>query len=395
MSKIVRKIRPSDYWRIGEHESWFQDMAAEGLHFKKMGKFFAHFVKAEPKKMRYRIEISMKRKMKPEQIEMYEESGWDYVTKYQYFQVFSSPEERDAPEIHTDPAEQSYTLKELDKKLVSNAVFVVFAMLLIIGLMSSVWFLDGTPTYILIEGLVITQTILSLIIGYQAYNSLLAAISIRALRKNLIEGKPIDHHAPWKRHHRLNSVIALIFMIVSGLTTIVPITQLVKMDTKTLPEGSLNLPIVRLADVEQNPALVRGESEFIDNVDWGNSYSTNWSPFAPVQYESSENGLVPGELWADGSGEYSPSIETKFYQLSFPYMTDNLISDLIKRYNFDNESMEAYVETKNPHFDSLIVHVDEEFKEVFASKGKDVIYVRYYGYKDMNSVVKAIEEKLN
>ena len=141
--------------------------------------------------------------------------------------------------------------------------------------------------------------------------------------------------------------------------------------------------------------MVRGESEFIDNVDWGNSYSTNWSPFAPVQYESSENGLVPGELWADGSGEYSPSIETKFYQLSFPSMTDNLISDLIKRYNFDNESMEAYVETKNPHFDSLIVHVDEEFKEVFASKGKDVIYVRYYGYKDMNSVVKAIEEKLN
>lgn len=38
LSKIVRKWRPDDYWRIGEHESWFQDMALEGLHLKKIGK---------------------------------------------------------------------------------------------------------------------------------------------------------------------------------------------------------------------------------------------------------------------------------------------------------------------------------------------------------------------
>lgn len=34
MNKIVRRLRPSNYWRIGEHESWFQDMAAEGLYLK-------------------------------------------------------------------------------------------------------------------------------------------------------------------------------------------------------------------------------------------------------------------------------------------------------------------------------------------------------------------------
>ncbi|MEH7238045.1 DUF2812 domain-containing protein [Bacillus sp. JJ1562] len=395
MNKIVRKIRPSDFWRIGEHESWFQDMAAEGLHLKKMGKFFAHFVKGEPKKMKYRIDVSMKRKMKPEQIEMYAESGWDYVTGYQDFHVFSSPTERNAPEIHTDHAEQSFTLKELDKKLALNAGFVVVGLLLMIGMLSSIWFLDGTPTYILVEGLVVAQTILSIFIGYQAFNSLFAAISIRALRKSLIEGKPIDHHAPWKKQHRLSSVFAILFTIVAGLTAIIPFVQLVKMDTKTLPEESPNLPIVRLADIEKNPDLVRGKSEYMsDNVDWSNRYTMNWSPFAPVQYEADENGLVPGEMWEDGSGEYSPSIETRFYQLSFPAMADNLISDLIKRYNYEY-SMEDFVETQHPSFDLLIVHEDEEFKEVFASKGKDVIFVRYYGYEDMDSVVKSIEAKLN
>ncbi|MEH7224494.1 DUF2812 domain-containing protein [Bacillus sp. JJ1566] len=394
MNKIVRKIRPSDYWRIGEHESWFQDMAAKGLHLKKMGKFFAHFVKGEPKQMKYRIEVSMKKKVSPEQLEMYAESGWDYITSYQYFQVFSSPDELDAPEIHTDTTEQSFTLKELDKKLVLNAGFVVVAMLLIIGMLSSVWFLDGTPTYILVEGLVISQTILSIIIGYQAYLSLQAAISIRALRKDLIEGKSIDHHAPWKKRHRINSIIGFLFMLVAGLTAIMPITQLVKMDTKTLPETSIDLPIVRLADIEQNPSLVRGESEYMkDNVDWSNRYTSNWSPFAPVQYESDENGVVPGEMWKDGSGEYSPSITTKYYQLSLPSMADNLISDLIKRYNYDN-SLEDFVETKHPSFDHLIIHEEKDYKEVFASKGKDVIFVRYFGNADVNSVIKVIEKKI-
>jgi Protein of unknown function (DUF2812) len=395
MNKIVRKLRPSDYWRIGEHESWFADMSAKGYHFKKMGIHLAHFIKGEPKQMRYRIDVSMKRKINPEQIEMYAESGWDYVAGYQGFHVFSSPVEREAPELHTDSAEQSYTLKALDKKLASTARFVVVAVLLIMGMASSIWFLDNAPIYHLVEGTVLVQTILSIIIGYQAFNSLRAAISIRALRKKLIEGKPIDHHAPWKKHHRINTVIAFLFMVVSGLTAIVPFTQLVKMDVKTLPVESPNLPIVRLADVEQNPALARGESEYMsDNVDWSNRISYNWSPFAPVQYETDENGVVPGETWKDGSGEYSPSISTNFYQLSIPAIADNLVFDLIDWYRHEN-AVEEYVEKQHPDFDLLIVHEDEEMKEVFASKDKNVMYVRYHGYADIDSVIENVEEKIN
>ena len=58
LSKIVRKWRPDDYWRIGEHESWFQDMALEGLHLKDIGYRMAKFEKGEPKKTKYRIRNS-------------------------------------------------------------------------------------------------------------------------------------------------------------------------------------------------------------------------------------------------------------------------------------------------------------------------------------------------
>jgi hypothetical protein len=394
MNKTVYKLRPSDYWRIGEHESWFQDMAAKGFHLKKMGLHFAHFAKGEPKKMKYRIDVSIKKKISPEQIQMYADSGWDYVTGFQSFHVFSSPSSLGAPELHTDPAEQSYTLKELNKKLGLNAGIVAAAMIFMIGMLFSIWFLDGTPTFVLVEGIAIQLTILTSYMGYLAYTSLRAAISIRALRKNLIEGKSIDHHAPWKKHYRLNSIITFLFTVVIGLSAILPFIQLVKSDTKTLPVESPDLPIVRLADVEQNPALVRGESTYMsDNVDWGNRYTYYWSPLAPVQYETDENGMVPGKMWEDGSGEYSPSMNTRVYQLSVPGMADNLISDLIKRYRYEN-SGDDYVKTKHPDFDLLIVHEEEEKKEVFASKGKAVIYVRYYGYANINSIIENIENKI-
>jgi Protein of unknown function (DUF2812) len=393
-NNTVRKLRPSDYWRIGEHESWFADLAAEGLHLKKMGIHFAQFVKAEPRKMKYRIEVSIKKKISSEQIQMYADGGWDYVTSYQYFHVFSSPVERSAPELHTDPAEQSFTLKDLDRKLALNATIVTIATILIIGMLSSIWFLDGTPTLVMVDGGAMQQTILFVFIVYLAYTSLQAARSIRRLRNELIEGKPINHHAPWKKNYRLHSKIAFLFTMVVGLSAVIPFVQLVKMDTKTLPEESPHLPIVRLADVEQNPELVRDESSYMsDNVDWGNRYSYQWSPLAPLQYDTDEIGVVPGEMWKDGSGEYSPSIHTKIYQLRIAAMADHLIADLIKRNAYDY-SFEDVVETKHPGFDQLLVYEQEDLKDVFASKGKTVIHVRYHGYADLNSLIKNTEEMM-
>lgn len=394
MGKIVRKLRPNDYWRIGEHESWFTDMAAEGIHLKKMGSRFAKFVQGEPKKMRYRIDVSFSKKITSEQIDMYAESGWDYVTSYSYFHVFSSPAELHAPELHTDPAEQSYTLKALDEKYAQTAWTVTILILLTFGMLASIWFLDGTPTLMMVQGNVLTQTILSIILGYSAYNSLQAAISIRSLRKKLADGKPIDHHAPWKKRFRRNTAIALLFKVTAGSTAAISFAQLSMMDTKTLPEGNIDLPIVRLADIEQNPDLIRGEPSYVDDdVDWGNRISYDWSPLAPVQYETDENGEVIGEKWDDGSGRYSPSIQTQVYQLSIAGLADNLLSDLVKRYRYE-DSVEEFVQKKNPALDELIVYEEEGIKKVFASKGKTVIYVWYHGKADVDSVIEAVVENI-
>jgi hypothetical protein len=179
-----------------------------------------------------------------------------------------------------------------------------------------------------------------------------------------------------------------------GLSAIIPLTQLVKMETKTLSEENMDVPIVRLADVEKNPDLVRAEPSYMsDDVDWGNRYTFNWSALAAVQYESDETGIVPGKLWRDGSGEYTPAIRTHYYELQIPAMADELISDLMTRYSYEN-SEDEFLEKNHPDLDRLIVHVEKDRNEVFAAKGKTVMYVRYHGDADITSVVENVVKKI-
>ncbi|TKI66284.1 DUF2812 domain-containing protein [Lysinibacillus mangiferihumi] len=392
MPKKVLKLRPRQYWRIGEHEAWFADMAAKGLHLSKMGAF-AHFIKGEPKKIKYRIDVSTSKKIPQDQIELYEEKGWNYVTSYYLFHVFSSPVEFNAPELYSNLTVQSQTLDELDKKLTTNAIISSATMLIMICTLFAVWFLDGTPTLALVKGLAIYQTALTTFFGYMNFTSLQAAFAIRALRKGLNEGKPINHQVKWKKSFPLNKTISFCFTVVFLLCASIPFIQLGKNDTQTLPESNVDLPIVRLADIENNPAFTRGESYIIDNIDWGNRYTFNWSPLAPIQYETNENGIVPGERWDKWGGEYSPDIHTMVYKLSVPAKAKNLIDDLIKRYGYE-ENSEDFIEMNHPQLDNLIVYEKETLKEVFASHNNAVMFVRYNGNADIDSLIDNIVEKI-
>ena len=334
MTNIVRKVRPSNYWRIGEHESWFSDMSLKGLHLYKMGTNLVHFKKGEPKQMEYRIEVAKNKSISDEQIEMYEQNGWDYVTSYQYFHVFSSPVERNATEIHTDPAEQAYTLQYLNNRIILTVIVIAVGLPFIFGMLGATWFLDGTPILQLIKGHILQQTTLSLIVLYYIYYSLRGMLAIRASRRNLKEGKAINHHAPWKKTLHKDTIFSVVFLIIAIASTAILWIQILKSETFSLPEEDSHLPFVRLADIEQNPMLVRDEYYMRDGIDRGNRYSTNWSILAPVQYESNEHGIIEDKVWLDESGTYSPSISTEVYQLTFQALAAPLVSDLIQWYSY-------------------------------------------------------------
>ena len=93
------------------------------------------------------------------------------------------------------------------------------------------------------------------------------------------------------------------------------------------------------------------------------------------------------------SGTYSPSINIEVYELTFQAFAAPLVSDLIKWHSYGDET-EPYVEKNHLEFDQLIVHEEAEKKELFASKGKVVMYVRYYGYAEMESIIENAAQKI-
>ncbi|MDF2531881.1 MAG: hypothetical protein K0Q65_1462, partial [Clostridia bacterium] len=282
MSKTVWKLRPKDYWRIGEHESWFADMAVIGLHLKKMGIQFAKFEKGEPKETRYRIDVA-KDSLTEEQKCLYKEYGWEFVTTYGKFNVFSSPEVLGAPELHTEASEQSYTLKALDKNLYQNVIIMFLLMVLFLGMMFSVFFLNSTPFLSMVKGQFLQQCLLVVVELYVFYTTIQAFYSIRALKNSLFQGKAIDHHANWRKNRWISNSMGAFFMILAFITIVLPITTMIKSESYTLPEGETNLPIVSLSELESNPDLLRKPGYKNDDIDWSNRLSYDWSPFAPIQ----------------------------------------------------------------------------------------------------------------
>ena len=126
--KIVRRLVPVDFLDLDGIELWLEDMAAKGLHFQKLGAFFAQFRPGDPAKVRWHAEPTEKGGTSiPAQTGEYAELGWTYVGKIGYLALFRTADP-DVPEFHTDPVAQSYTLDRLTRRL-TRFVWRLLAMM--------------------------------------------------------------------------------------------------------------------------------------------------------------------------------------------------------------------------------------------------------------------------
>jgi len=199
---------------------------------------------------------------------------------------------------------------------------------------------------------------------------------------------------PGKERHRLRKIVSSIFILLSIISIIIPLIQTISTKSNSLPVTSNNLPIIRLSELEKNSIIDKRPSYPFEGEDYGNRYIHIYSLFSPYQYQSDEEGIVKDKMWKDNSGVYSPSVHNWVYKLTFPSMSEKLLSDLIKKYGIDcNEGNMKEIESS--YFDKLIINEDDSLREVFACRGKAVIYIRYFGYADIDLIIKAAEEKIN
>ncbi|GGE74132.1 DUF2812 domain-containing protein [Priestia taiwanensis] len=101
---MKKVFRLSPHWKSEEEESWLSEMHQQGWMLKKIFVRF-QFEYGQPEKVIYKRDLQpgLKKQEREEYIKLYEESGWEYVTKQgdvYYFRI--SANEADVPELYTD-----------------------------------------------------------------------------------------------------------------------------------------------------------------------------------------------------------------------------------------------------------------------------------------------------
>ncbi|KGK86824.1 hypothetical protein DP73_15455 [Desulfosporosinus sp. HMP52] len=391
MGKIVRRLMLDDIYAIGRNESWFSDMARKGLHLKKIGRLFVYFEKGEPKETKYRIDY-LKEAPSQEQLDVYYDCGWNFIAKNGYFYVFSADEKSCITELHTDPVERGFALSELNQRLRNNLIILSIAMVVFLGIMISVYYFNDEPFLFMIKGQFVQQMFIVIVELYVFYSVIRNYRVVRKLKQSLLQGAEIDHNQDYRKARLLGGIWAGVFLPMALFTIIIPVVDIARSNDYTLPEGNINLPIIRLAEIEKSPNL-RRETGYHDNVDRENRVSFDWSLLAPVQYEIDEHGVVNGEMWGDNSGVYSPSITTRYYMLTFGSMAENLTLDLINRYVWrDNSEVK---EVNHRSFDKLYMVEDGIRKQIFAYLDNQVVHVTYYGEERIEDIIPPLAQKMN
>lgn len=406
MFKTIYRLKPGDSWRIGEHESWFSYMAAKGYQVQSVGARFAKFRKAEPKKIKYRMEIAPKAtkeekllRENPNEIDetqksIYEQCGWTHVYSWKYpngncfFHLFSSPEELNAPELHTDPVEQSYTLTVLDKSMWKNLIitsigWIGFLILIYISLRN-----NQTPYLTLTTTPSLINLVLFVLYFYLFFDSLMGTLSIRSLKRNLTEGKPLNHAAPWKKTLFFTRLMVVIYI---AMVSPMIFSNFKEYSSRPLPLIADDTPIILLNEFEDAEKSVPISTPY-NTIATSNYFLKDANFFSPINYKTEENIKIPDKVIDDRNTPYTASLFTNITKTRFEFMADNLYAELLETY--EKYSGADFQEDEHPNFHQLYISESAKGYDILAYRGHGIIYFSYIGDADINSALEVISEKL-
>lgn len=133
MSKICIRFHPP-YYDPGAVEAFYESMAAKGWLLDNRFGCFSQFRKAEPQKLRYRMEYCTgpfggSATMPVEQLALYEDCGWTQVNAKRQSYLFCAPAETSVRELYNAPEQQAETVRGMSRNALL-ALFLLPAMLL-------------------------------------------------------------------------------------------------------------------------------------------------------------------------------------------------------------------------------------------------------------------------
>ncbi len=346
---FVRRLVPVDFLDLDGLELWLEEMAAKGLHFQGFGALFAHFQRGAPAQVRYHAEPTpdKRRDVIPGQAADCGELGWRYVGKIGWLAIFRTIAP-DAPDFHTDPVTQSYTLERMTRTMTRYT-----------WLLSFVFLLD----------LVLTVHIVREVWG------------LCRLRRRLRAGIPHQRPARWRHTGLVRQGYTLLLCVLALAQSGGACAYFLGPTRWSTELSSLDrpAPVLSLAELEgegysPEPFWYPG----YEGPDRDNYVSYEWKALARI-YEVDQAGVVDGDR---------RRLDMEWYSLTLPFLAAPLLDDLMDYHLYDlpyRPERYAIEELTVSGFDRLVVvdNVSYGGQQLFAQVGRRVVYLDYSGPLDL------------
>ncbi len=397
----VKKFRSISIYEIGKTESYLSDMAKEGLFLTGMSQSFNYFEINAPADREYRIEFGEK-VLGGEMREMYKVSGWRYVCSFQGIHIFQAAASDTLVEIHTDPEEQSYTLRKSCKKFKRLILFEIIMLLFMMAFAAFGVMVGDTPALNLLENNFIHIISVAIVI-YTIFEITRQLQALIQIKKRLQMGFYIDHHEPWKKRSVgkfiVYSILAVVLIIcfASIASNVVTIAGAITGRSNYALTLATELPVVRLNDIEKLETPVIRTYYSKDRNYPLSRVSAKYNVFMK-EYEINEE-FVQEDMTYEGES-YTPSIRTNYYKIYAPFMVQGALSDVLhKAENYFIGLPDEGIAVEKIECNGLdeVYYIPSGYNEehyfgLVVRKGNVIIRMIYNGQKTRTEVIQASQE---
>ena len=397
----VKKFRTISIYEIGKMESYLSDMAKEGLFLTGMSQSYNIFEINEPADIEYRMEFGEK-ELNSEMREMYKMSGWSYVCSIKGIHIFKAAASDTLVEIHTDPEEQSYTLRKTCKMYARLISLEIVLLLLVISLSVFGTMIGDTPVISLLENNFIFIIDIA-VLFYLIYEIVRQMQAIIHIKKRLQMGFYINHHEQWKKRSvgiivRYSILAVLCILCLASIASnIFNIAGYITGKSNYPLTLATEVPIVRLNDIEKLELPVNRTVYLKNSQHPLSNVRVKYNVFIK-EYEVNEEFAQENMIW---EGEvYTPSLRTNYYKVYTPFMVQGALSDVLhKAENYFLAVMPDEINTEkfdcngleDAYYISSGMNGDHYFGLVLR-KGNVILWMIYNGQKTRTEVVEASQE---
>lgn len=384
-----RKLLPVEPYEIHLLEKWFSDLSAEGLFLVRINSVFATFAVKEPKRLLYHMEPkekNMEDYPNQEQVELYEEYGWTFLSSFrEYFYIFSA--EEGTAEIHSDPLVESSLIQPHAAK--TKNYFWIGVMFLIFHLISGISRLllfSEHRTYRLVHGDIpfpsLMNTILCLALVFQCFHT---AKGFEKVYRQLATGTPVSSiktsYKKAVRIHKLFFYLIPTVFVCGVIFTFLPFS--LSYSEKPMAEISHPLPFVALAEIEED-ANFYPTASYIEKIgsegdDWwemkANIVSFYTELGAPVQFSITQHGKNP-EITDESGNPYEAHLVLDYKKFSSFVSPQKYLEELFTLPQFANWEITPLADTP---FDYAVLAKKDNYTKLFMIQGQKMLEAYYVG----------------